>query len=73
MNQLSRTSVDADFIAAGDDVLILDGNGDMEAQGVLVDGNEETGTVNVDGEWLERPFDRLAHPDSPAGAAAGGT
>jgi hypothetical protein len=60
---------DAEFIGAGDEVVILDGEGRPGDTGILVHGEHGAGmmaTVNVDGDWREVPHDRVAHTDSHA-------
>lgn len=68
----SKIAPDAEFIGAGDDVVILDGSGGIAAGGVLVDAADPSkAEVRVPGEteWRVVPLALLAHPDSPQAEA----
>lgn len=70
---LSKLAPDAEFIGAGDDVVILDGAGGIEAEGILMDAADEAkAMIRIGGKGdnvVERHFDLLAHPDSPQAEA----
>jgi preprotein translocase subunit YajC len=69
---LPRLGEGADFIGAGDDVVIISGDGRSfdHLNGTLVDVIDDTATVNVGcGVWISVPFDRIAHADSPQAEA----
>lgn len=64
-----RLGPDADFIGAGDDVVIL-GRG---IEGILVDADGDAALVRdrrrPDADWITVSFSELAHPDSEAARA----
>jgi hypothetical protein len=60
----SKVAPDADEIGAGDDVVILDGEGGISEEGVLCDVQDERATVNTGREWVTVPLGAVAHPDS---------
>lgn len=62
----SRVSPDADFIGAGDDVVVLSQDGrSIVAEGVFVDAVGDDAMVRVGDDWQELSLTRIAHPDSP--------
>jgi hypothetical protein len=51
-------------------VVILDGHGGIEKEGVLRDVFDgDVAEVQVGRRWITVPLDRVAHPDSPAAEA----
>lgn len=70
MTDLSRIGPNAEFIGAGDSVVVIQ-HGSIVARGVLVDGNADRCIVSVGREWREYTDAwSVAHPDSPAAEAA---
>jgi len=71
-NRLSHTAPDADFISAGDHVVVLTAAGrSPHSPCVLMDVDGQTALVRLpDGSVTSVHFDNLAHPDSPAAIAA---
>lgn len=67
----SRVAPDCREIEAGDEVVVLDGEGGIASDGVLCnvfDG--DTAEVRIrDRRWIMVPLERVAHPDSPQGEA----
>jgi hypothetical protein len=66
----SKIAPDADEIGAGDDVVVLDGDGGIADSGVLCDVDGEQAEVRVGDSVRTVPFATVAHPDSPAAEAS---
>lgn len=60
----SKVAPDAEEIGAGDDVVILDGEGGITDEGVLRDVQDERAEVQVGRSWISVPLGAVAHPDS---------
>jgi hypothetical protein len=65
----SKVAPDADEIGAGDDVVVLDGDGGISDEGVLRDVEDGRATVQVGRVWKTVPLGAVAHPDSPQAEA----
>lgn len=65
----ARVAPDAEEIGAGDEVVVLDGEGRIAAEGVLRDVEDGTATVQTVRSWITTPFAMVAHPDSPQAEA----
>jgi hypothetical protein len=66
----SKIAADADEIGAGDDVVVLDGDGGIADFGVLCDVDGEQAEVRVGALVRTVPLATVAHPDSPAAEAS---
>lgn len=60
----SKVAPDADEIGAGDDVVVLDGEGGIASEGVLRDVQDERAEIQVGRSWITVPLGAVAHPDS---------
>jgi ribosomal protein L24 len=71
MTPAENLGPDAEFIGAGDDVVVIQG-GRITVRGVLVDVDENGDAIvkTVTGRWVPAHYDDLAHPDSPLAARA---
>jgi hypothetical protein len=65
----SKVAPDADEIGAGDEVVVLDGDGGIADSGVLCDVDGEQAEVRIGGSVQKVAFAMVAHPDSPAAEA----
>ena len=65
----SKVAPDADEIEAGDEVVVLDGEGGITDSGALCDVDGEQAEVRVSGSVRKVLFATVAHPDSPAADA----
>ncbi len=67
----TRIGPGAREIEAGDEVVVLDGEGGIASDGVLCDVFDgDTAEVRIRSrKWIMVPLERVAHPDSPQGEA----
>jgi hypothetical protein len=65
----SRVAPDVDEIGAGDEVVVLDGEGGISGLGILCDVDGEQAEVRVGDSVRKLPLTTVAHPDSPAAEA----
>jgi hypothetical protein len=64
-----KVAPDAAEIGAGDEVVVLDGEGGIADEGVLRDVEDGMASVQTGRGWIGAPFGLLAHPDSPQAEA----